>query len=335
MLKILITAGIAAMFTYQASASVIVSDSAPKTYVVKKGDTLWGISAIYLDKPWKWPELWKVNPSIANPHLIYPGDVLSLVWQDGSPRLIKTSTSNSDSPLQALSKVLLSPYTRTDTLIPTSDLMLAPKVISSTEGRLLITGRDQAYVDTELSMPEWEVYRPVSGFNRELGKHTASVTSLRHIASASVVAADSGRAKILFTRVHQEVRPNDILLPKLSGQDIQPFYPKPAAEGIEGKMIGHLYGQRYAGMRDVVVVDRGDVDGLSAGDTLTISEPGAVVRSQKNLAKPGEPSTTVTLPSQHIGTLMVIRTYSQFSLAILMAADKPVAADSVISSPAL
>ncbi len=64
-----------------------VKDDAPQTYVVVKGDTLWDISAMYLDSPWLWPRLWQVNPDIDNPHLIYPGDKLSLVWINGQPVL--------------------------------------------------------------------------------------------------------------------------------------------------------------------------------------------------------------------------------------------------------
>ena len=50
--------------------------NAPQRYVVKKGDTLWAISNMFLNNPAYWPEIWDKNQKLANPHRIYPGDVL-------------------------------------------------------------------------------------------------------------------------------------------------------------------------------------------------------------------------------------------------------------------
>jgi len=69
-----------------AQAGVPLSElapNAPDAYTVKRGDTLWDISALYLKRPWRWPELWGMNlEQIRNPHLIYPGQVL-LLERDG------------------------------------------------------------------------------------------------------------------------------------------------------------------------------------------------------------------------------------------------------------
>src|SRR5205823_10102732 len=66
----------------------VLKPGAPKHYTVKRGDTLWGIASMYLRDPWLWPEVWIINPQVANPHLIYPGDTLALAFgADGRPQV--------------------------------------------------------------------------------------------------------------------------------------------------------------------------------------------------------------------------------------------------------
>ncbi|MGH8033240.1 MAG: LysM peptidoglycan-binding domain-containing protein [Luteimonas sp.] len=74
----------------------------PDTYVVVRGDTLWDIAGKFLQRPWLWPEIWQANPQIRNPHLIYPGDVISLAYLDRVNRLTATPGPRTDAPISAI-----------------------------------------------------------------------------------------------------------------------------------------------------------------------------------------------------------------------------------------
>jgi hypothetical protein len=128
----------------------------PEEYVVVKGDTLWDISGRFLDKPWQWPAIWHVNPQIENPHLIYPGDVISLVYVDGVPQLrlrrgadVKLSpsirVSERDDAIKAIPFEALAPFVRNMRVLTPEEFKGLPYIVANEEARLTATYSDQTY----------------------------------------------------------------------------------------------------------------------------------------------------------------------------------------------
>ena len=124
-LLILVTAAIG-LATTAAGAAELRNDH-PERYTVQPGDTLWDISARFLEQPWNWPEIWQANPQVANPHLIYPGDVLKLTWVDGEPRLSRATDQDREVKLSPEAK-----ETPLDTPIPTIPLESIRSFLSNT-----------------------------------------------------------------------------------------------------------------------------------------------------------------------------------------------------------
>ncbi|MGN6512627.1 MAG: LysM peptidoglycan-binding domain-containing protein [Lysobacteraceae bacterium] len=89
------------------AAAVEVRGDHPDTYVVKRGDTLWDIAGRFLQKPWLWPEIWQANPQVKNPHLIYPGDVLSLAYLD---RVTVKEGPRNEAPINAVPLAEVEPF---------------------------------------------------------------------------------------------------------------------------------------------------------------------------------------------------------------------------------
>lgn len=163
-----ITAGQKATASQVAQAGVPLSElapNAPDDYTVKRGDTLWAISGVFLKSPWRWPELWGMNlQDIRNPHRIYPGQQLSLdksngratlrtrqsAASDGPPGTVRVSPrtryeSLADAAIPTLSPQVVEPFLAEALIVDEAVFAAAPRIVAAQEGRVLLSRGDRAY----------------------------------------------------------------------------------------------------------------------------------------------------------------------------------------------
>lgn len=316
--------------------------NAPTTYTVVKGDTLWDISALYLDSPWLWPRLWQVNPEIENPHLIYPGDKLTLFWRDGQPVLSLKPMRKLSPQVRVLEKQavptvqegLVLPYLQSDRLMAKTALQGSVRVIGSSEGRQYLTKQDQLYISGVHSEKKWGIYREVAQYQRD----DEVMVALRLVAVGELAMTGGNFSGLSLQEQNQEILANDIALPEVDLEERQlstTFYPQPAPAGSEARILGSLEGSQYAGQNQVVVIDQGRSDGVAQGSMFELYQAAVQVKAKQDSSTflSERSNTDVQLPSVKVGALMVIRPYERFSLALITNSSAPISAEVHALSP--
>lgn len=147
-----------------AAVAVEMRGDHPDTYVVKRGDTLWDIAGRFLKRPWLWPEIWQANPQVRNPHLIYPGDVLSLAYLD---RLGLQEGPRAEGPINAIPLSQIEPFLKNLRVVDKFDHL--PYVVGLEEDRLRTAQGNVVYVQgLESAAPgsRWAVVRPTVRYTR-------------------------------------------------------------------------------------------------------------------------------------------------------------------------
>ncbi|MDP4495616.1 LysM peptidoglycan-binding domain-containing protein [Vibrio cholerae] len=316
--------------------------NAPTTYTVVKGDTLWDISALYLDSPWLWPKLWQVNPEIENPHLIYPGDKLTLFWRDGQPVLSVKPMRKLSPQVRVLEKQavptvqegLVLPYLQSDRLMAKTALQGSVRVIGSSEGRQYLTKQDQLYISGVHSKKKWGIYRELAQYQRD----DEVMVALRLVAVGELAMTGGNFSGLSLQEQNQEILANDIALPEIDPEERQlstTFYPQPAPAGSEARILGSLEGSQYAGQNQVVVIDQGRSDGVAQGSMFELYQAAVQVKAKQDSSTflSERSNTDVQLPSVKVGALMVIRPYERFSLALITNSSAPISAEVHALSP--
>lgn len=333
-----------------AQAGVPLSElapDAPDSYTIKRGDTLWGISGIFLRTPWRWPELWGMNADqIRNPHLIFPGQVLYLDKSDGRARLrlgnavgtdgagpsgtVKVSPRIRSESLQAaaISAIpvhLIEPFLNEAVIFNSNELEAAPRVVAAQEGRVLLTRGDLAYVRGDIgTRRDWRLFRNAKplfdpGTREVLGYEAPFLGTAEYRRPGSTTAAgEIVPATFEVQSARLEIGIGDRLAP-VPARDFIRYVPRAPQGTIDGR-IASIYGDGItAGQNQIVALNKGTRDGLERGHVLALWRYG-----QPAADTTGEKRVDIKLPDERHGLLFVFRTFERMSYALILNVQQPV-----------
>ena len=320
---------------------VMLKDGHPDRYVVVSGDTLWDISERFLDSPWLWPEIWYVNPQIENPHLIYPGDVISLVYVDGKPQLrvqrgkgtYKLSPQARSErldkaiptiPVDAIQQFLSQPL-----VVDKETLNNAAYVVSSADEHLIVGAGDRAYVrgvDSNQGA-RYQFFRPGDAYVDPDSGETLGYEALYLGDGSAERFGDPSTLKL--TRTTREINIGDRVMP-MTNEDVYPYFtPHAPHADVEGKIISVVDGVSQIGQYQIVVINRGTREGVDVGTVFAVSQAGALIPDQVS----EERNAKVRLPDERAGLMMVFRTFEKVSFGLVMKATSALHVGDKISKP--
>ena len=342
-LSIALPAGVATGQQQGIDRGVIpVAPDAPERYTVQKGDTLWDISAKFLTDPWYWPEIWHINPQVANPHLIYPGDVLALTWVEGQPRVmvetggpIRMSPRVRESPLSEAINAI--PYDRIAAFTSRPDVLAAEQVKGAP---YVVRGRDQRLISArgnDIYVRRFKDSTPGGRYNiyhvaDELkDPDTGDVLGYQGMFTGQADLRQAGDPATLFVaKSARETTEGDILLPDAVSLNMD-FIPHPPATAVDGTIMSVSNGDQrtVTGVFDVVVINRGSSQGLAPGHVLAIWEAGEQVLDKSANAV----SRKVLLPEERIGLVMIFKTYDRMSYGLTMESSREVKVGDTVRKP--
>ena len=374
MLKHIITPlMICCLSTHVFAEEVVLNKNHPDTYVVQKGDTLWGISGKFLQNPWQWPKVWKMNRAqIKNPHRIYPGDVVAIDMSGGDPQLrLLRETVNLEpgSRVEGIDKEairtipanIISPFLSQPLVIETAELDKARTILESRDARVALSTGMKIYTDkiSEGEGLHWYIYRN--------GKELVDPDTKEKLGTEAVFL---GTAKVLK---YGEPATAEIITAKeeiLKGEKIiaavdnveQSYVPRAPETEISGRVLGIYGGVAEAAAGSILTLNKGKREGLEDGHVLAVYREGALVKNPKfisnknklpelnrddfevyrgadgkmvinNAKKKNDDKSQIKLPNERVGLVMVFKVFEKVSYGLVVQSEEPINVSDLVQTP--
>lgn len=326
---------------------------APNVYIVKKGDTLWGISGRFLQKPWRWPEIWASNKHVRNPHLIYPGDRLLLCTADGRTLIGKdegdgcagifsragvtppSSQIHVESLNQAIPVIPLDDikvWLERSIVISPNTLASVPYVLGMTEKRVIASEGDRIYVrGNGIQIGQrYAIYREGTPYTTkdEKGRDIPYALELQQVGSALATQQQGEISTFEISKTfNNEIRKGDYILPIYDPMLPTLFYPASPKDVVAGGQVIRVMGSiGTAAKHSIVAINRGQTDGVKTGHIFALDQLGEITTDPKTKEK-------IQLPNQRSGHALVFRTFDNISYAYVTDSSLPIKTGAMLSIP--
>lgn len=338
--------------TVMTDTSSVLNPSAPKSYVVQKGDTLWGLANMFLKDPWLWPEIWYVNPEVSNPHRIYPGDTLRLakggpgsggtgvelqLQHTGSGTRLEPLLRSTplEAPIASIPYSTIAAFLSRPGVLTKSQAENSPYVLALRDRHLIAGTGNEIYVNhlTAAAGERFTVLH-VGDKLKDMDGHGSLGYLAMYVGTAQVVrAGEPAKAQIIESA--REIIAGDVLLPETAGS-VADFTPHSPSTNIQGHIIAIVNGVLVAGQFQTVALDRGSQDGLEPGHVLRVNERPQTVKDHCARIT-GDPTCTrfrdTKLPVEQVGTLLVYRVYERVSYALIASNSIPLSVGDRVVTP--
>ncbi len=354
-------AGLLVAVTGSAVSQPEMRENAPDVYYVEAGDTLWDIAARFLESPWQWPELWHGAEDVENPHLIYPGDVIRLRYVEGEPQLVVEREPEREEPARPvrpvpddptdLRVVRVSPemretsledaipaiplrqirtYLRDALVVTAEEIAEAPHVVGGQDGRVAFGQGDRVYARDREN--RWEGLLRDYGFyrvgERYVDPETQEVLGYEalEIGRGRVTDHQDELITLQVQRSSEEIREETRLFATRQARLQSMFHPSAPDEEIEGRIIRFFDRLNSVARHDVVVINKGERDGLAEGNVLRVMQSGERVRDRVH-------DDMVSLPDTRAGLMILFNVHEKVSFGLIMESSRPIFMHDRVVSP--
>jgi LysM domain len=342
---------ILSIFVTIQSQALSLKDNPPNEYVVKTGDTLWGIASRYLDSPWEWKDLWHANPKIKNPNRLYPGAILHLRFFKNKPYLtvtrngtIKLSPHARPAPLEnAIPPIPLNdikPFLNGSEVFDEDILGHAP-YIAAYFGEHLVGGQGDIVYVKDLDKVEFNpmtghainpenyisyaVFRPDGVYEEPVSKEFLGFKA-KLIGFAQMIKRGDP-ATMILSDINEGVHLKDRVLPDDKPTFSPYFEPQTPTMQIDGHIIDIFGGITQVARGQVVVIDKGKNFDLVPGVVLALYQRGRIIEDPINRQK------EIKLPQERIGEVMLFKIFSRTSYGLIVRSIRSVKKLDTVTSP--